>query len=100
MIEVGNLLHSRCNYISTDKCLFLKVALNCNRVLISRTQSSPPFSPIVLFSLSTSICGVNKSPERLMHGTGYGEASTEMNSPGCKTLADWPSIETSAGARE
>lgn len=38
--------------------------------------------------------------ERLMQGTGYGEACTVTDSPGFRTCDTRPSIETPAAARE
>lgn len=77
--------------------LLLNVALYCNKLLISLTQSSSFPGPAP--SSERSYAG-SEILERLIHGIGYGEARTVTESPGARTRASCPSRETPAGARE
>lgn len=79
-----------------NKALLLKVALYCSKLLISRTQSSsfPGPAPSRCSSVSASAMD-----DRLIQGTGNGDACTFTDSPGWSTCDVRPSIETPAGAR-
>jgi len=71
--------------------LLLKVALYCNRLLMSLTQSSslPGPTPSDFRSCMSSLID-----DRLIQGIGYCDAWTRTDSPGFKIREDWPSIET------
>ena len=76
--------------------LLLKAALYCSRLLMSLTQSSsfPGPTPSDFRSCISSLM-----EDRLIHGIGYRDAWTRTDSPGFKTLEDWPSMETPEGDR-
>lgn len=76
--------------------LLLNVALYCNRLLMSLTQSSSLPGPTPSSGLPWSGSVID---DRLMQGTGYGDACTVTESPGFNTWETRPSIDTPAAAR-
>jgi hypothetical protein len=70
------------------------------RPLSCGSSIKPDASMSCRFSKSEGIIAMSDGDQRSMHGTGHLETCIFTDSPGCRVLASWPSIETSAGARE
>jgi len=70
------------------------------RPLSCGSSIRPDASMSCRFSKSEGIIAMSDGDQRSMHGTGHLETCIFTDSPGCRVLASWPSIETSAGARE
>lgn len=87
--------YSSSQHVQTLECLnsalLLKVALYCNKLLMSLTQSSSLPGPTPSDFRS---CVWSLIEDRLIHGIGYRDAWTRTDSPGFKIRDDWPSIET------